>query len=233
MSWERTQVHLLISSGTLDERLALQPDLSKGFECYVDTDWTDNYNKTYVEEPFTACSLTGYVIYYARCPMICGSKMQSIVTLSTTEPEYIVLSTATREVIALMSLLTELRDYGISIPFVKTVCCKVWKSMLHALKSQSSQSCDIKPNTLQWDCIISPYHSPHFNPRTDHQHLHQAIIIKSVCLLALQINGLVSNVARGSVILCTLMWDHCSGAAHIFLRCHVPPDHTPYYWISF
>jgi len=50
-------------AGTLDKGLVLQPDLTKGFECYVDADWAGNYNKAYVDR-------TSYVIYYARCPII-------------------------------------------------------------------------------------------------------------------------------------------------------------------
>jgi hypothetical protein len=44
-------------------------------------------------------SRTGYVITYSNCPVIWASKLQTQVALSTTESEYIALSTALREVI--------------------------------------------------------------------------------------------------------------------------------------
>ena len=113
-------------AGTLDKGLVLQPDLSRGFECYVDANWAGNYKKAYIEIPWTAFLRTGYLIYNAGCPIIWGSKLQSIVALSTTEAEYVALPTATREAITLMNLLTELRDRHISILFVKpTICFKI------------------------------------------------------------------------------------------------------------
>ena len=114
-------------AGTLDKGLILQPDLSKGFESYVEAAWAGNY-RAYIEKPSTAFSRTGYVLYYAGCPIIWGSKLQSIVALSTTEAEYVALSTAPRETITLTNLLTELRDRRISIPFVKpTIRCKIFE----------------------------------------------------------------------------------------------------------
>lgn len=115
-------------AGTLDKGLILQPDLSKGFECYVDANWAGNYNKAYIEEPSTAFLQTGYVIYYAGCLIIWSSKPQSIIALLTTKAEYVALSMATREAITLMNLLTELRDHRSSILFVKsTICCKIFE----------------------------------------------------------------------------------------------------------
>jgi hypothetical protein len=54
--------------------------------------------------------------------------MQSVVALSTTEAEYIALSTALREVICMMNLLKELKQRGIPIPFTKPkVTCRVFE----------------------------------------------------------------------------------------------------------
>ena len=48
-----------------------------------------------------------------------GSKMQSLVALSTTEAELIALSTTLREVIHLQKLLLELHGCNFPIPFTK------------------------------------------------------------------------------------------------------------------
>ena len=53
-------------------------------------------------------SRTGYVIYYGGCPIIWHSKLQSEISLSTTEAEYIALSQSMRDTIPLMALIEEL-----------------------------------------------------------------------------------------------------------------------------
>ena len=70
-------------------------------------------------------SHTGSLITYANCPIVWGSKMQSLVALSTTEAELIALSTAFREVIHLQNLLLELCGCNFPIRFTKpqVVCC--------------------------------------------------------------------------------------------------------------
>ena len=53
-------------------------------------------------------SRTGYVIFYADCPVVYISKLQTEIALSTAESEYIALSQAMRDVIPLIQLLTEI-----------------------------------------------------------------------------------------------------------------------------
>jgi hypothetical protein len=113
---------------TPTQGLILEPDMGKGFECYVDADWAGNWDKRFATDPSSVFSRTGYVILYAGCPIIWASKMQSVVALSTTEAEYIALSTALREVICMMNLLKELKQRGIPIPFTKPkVTCRVFE----------------------------------------------------------------------------------------------------------
>jgi hypothetical protein len=52
-------------------------------------------------------SCTGYVITFASCPVLWYSKLQSEVTLSATEAEYIALSQATCDIIPMRALLHE------------------------------------------------------------------------------------------------------------------------------
>ena len=78
--------------------------------------------------PLGAFSRTGYVIYYAGCPILWGSKMQPLVALSTTEAEYIALSSALREVIAIMNLITELCSNGFpALHTTPNVVCRVFE----------------------------------------------------------------------------------------------------------
>jgi hypothetical protein len=113
---------------TRDKGLVLKPDSSRGLECYVDADWAGSWQHRSSPDPLSAHSRTGYVIMYAGCPIIWASKMQTLVALSTTEAEYIALSSALREVIYVMNLLNELQGRGFrlntSTPVVR---CKVFE----------------------------------------------------------------------------------------------------------
>ena len=63
-----------------------------------------------------------------NCPILWGSKMQSLVALSTTEAEIIALSTALCKVIHLQNLLQELRANTFPIPFTKAqIHCRTFE----------------------------------------------------------------------------------------------------------
>jgi hypothetical protein len=114
--------------GTRDEGLIFSPKYDQGFQCYVDADFAGNWNQDHADDPACAYSRSGYVVTYAGCPIIWGSKLQTLVALSTTEAELIALSTALKEVIHLMKLLEELREHKIPIPFTKPkIRCKVFE----------------------------------------------------------------------------------------------------------
>ena len=105
--------------------LVFKPQLTNRFKCYVDADWAGTWLKTRRNDKTGALSRMGYLITYANCPIMWGSKMQSLVALSTMEAELIAMSTALREVIHLQNLLLELRGCIFPIPFTEPqeVCC--------------------------------------------------------------------------------------------------------------
>ena len=70
---------------TADKGILVTPDIDKGFECYVDADFAGTFTHAEADDPSSCLSHTGYVIMYANCPILWSSKMQSIITLSTTE----------------------------------------------------------------------------------------------------------------------------------------------------
>jgi hypothetical protein len=109
---------------TKDEGLILRPDKSRGLECYVDADWAGSWNDRSSHDPLSSHSRTGFVVLYAGCPIIWGSKMQQLIALSTTEAEYIALSTALRDVIHVIHLLEELQSHQFNIhhPTPKITC---------------------------------------------------------------------------------------------------------------
>ena len=83
----------------------------------------------------TARSRSAFVIMYAGCPILWGSKLQTLIALSSTESEYFCLSTATREVIPIMELAKEMKQYGFDIgTTAPTVHCKVFEDNSGALE---------------------------------------------------------------------------------------------------
>ena len=62
------------------------------------------------EDSLSCNSRTGFVISYAGCPILWKSKIQPLIALSTAEAEYIALSSALREVIAIIHLMDDLKN---------------------------------------------------------------------------------------------------------------------------
>ena len=61
---------------TQNQGLVFQPHLTDGFKCYVDMDCAGNLVKSRPNDKTGALSRTGYLITYANCPILWGSKMQ-------------------------------------------------------------------------------------------------------------------------------------------------------------
>jgi hypothetical protein len=121
---------------TRDLGLRFKPDPTAGFECYCDADFSGNWSAIFARyDPSTAKSRSGWVIFYARCPIIFASRLQSQVALSTTEAEYIALSTALRDVIPIMELFEEMRKRGHKVVCNEPVVyCKVFEDNSGALE---------------------------------------------------------------------------------------------------
>jgi hypothetical protein len=113
---------------TKDKGIVLKPDKSSGLECYVDADWAGSWQHRSSHNPLFAHSRTCYVIMYAGCPIIWGSTMQTLAALSTTEAEHIALSSALREVIAVINLMNELKGGSFHLSgATPTVICKTFE----------------------------------------------------------------------------------------------------------
>ena len=88
--------------GTKDRGVVFKPDISLGVQCYVDADFAGGWARADADNAENVLSRTGFVIFYAGCPLLWTSRRQTEITLSTAEAEYVALSTAMREVISLM-----------------------------------------------------------------------------------------------------------------------------------
>jgi hypothetical protein len=119
-----------------DLGLKFKPDPKKGFECYRDANFSRNWNKAFASvDHSTAKSQSGWIIFYAGCPISWASKLQSQVALSTTEAKYIAMSQSLRDVIPVMSLLQEMREQDYQVICTKPhVYCKVFEDNSGALE---------------------------------------------------------------------------------------------------
>ena len=50
--------------------LIFKIDPTKSVECYVDTSFVGDWNRSWSGEPRSVFSITGYVIFYGGCPFI-------------------------------------------------------------------------------------------------------------------------------------------------------------------
>lgn len=103
---------------------------------------------------------------YANCLVILCSKLQSQVTLSTTEAEYIAPSQARHNIIPVISLLSEMREYNFNVISVQSwVYYKAFED-----KSGALELARVLKLLLQTKHINFCYH--HF-----HKHVRNRLII--------------------------------------------------------
>jgi hypothetical protein len=141
---------------TRDLGLKFKPDPKKGFECYCDANFSGNWNKAFAPVgPSTAKSQSGWIIFYAGCPVSC--KLKSQVALSTTEAEYIAKSQSLHDVIPVMNLLQKMRE-----PDYQVICtqphiyCKVFEDNSGAL--ELARLLKLRPRTKHINVCYHHFH---------------------------------------------------------------------------
>ena len=124
---------------TKDKCLILRRDKSKCLECFVDADWAGSWRHISSNDQLSRHSRTGHYITYAGCSLMWKSKLQPLIALSTTEAEYIVLSSALREVIGIIHLLEELEQQGFHIHKVTPkITCKTVEDNISCINIATS-----------------------------------------------------------------------------------------------
>jgi hypothetical protein len=68
---------------TRDKGMTYKPDSSKGLEVYVDADFAGGWDPADPGNADNVYSRTGFVIWYASCPIFWQSKLQTEIALST------------------------------------------------------------------------------------------------------------------------------------------------------
>ncbi len=98
---------------TRDLGTCVKPDRDKRFECYCNADFSGNWNQHLAPfDPSTAKSRSGWIVFYAGCPVTWASKLQTQVALSNTEAEYITMSQSLQDVLPVMFLVWEICEKG-------------------------------------------------------------------------------------------------------------------------
>ena len=96
--------------GTKTKGLILKPSKQLTVDCFVDAEIAGQWNVENPEDPLCVKSWMGYVLLVGNCPVHWVSKLQSEISVSTMEAEYISLSTAMRDLIPLRTLVDEVKD---------------------------------------------------------------------------------------------------------------------------
>eukprot|EP01082_Thalassiosira_pseudonana_P014670 g13359.t1 g13359 contig8:485418-487020(-) len=117
--------------GTRHLGLKFKVDRTKGFECYVDADFAGAWNRAFAAtDPSTAKSRGGWIVFYAGCPIIWASKLQTQVALSRQNT-----SQCLWHVIPIMELVREMKNRKFEVICTEPlVYCKVFEDNSGALE---------------------------------------------------------------------------------------------------
>lgn len=107
--WQAVKRIFRYLKGTIDAKLVFHLNGNVNMHAFTDADWASEIDKR------RSCS--GYVVKMSNAAVSWNSKRQPIVALSSTEAEYIALSSAVREVIWIRQLAQEV-DHEFSGPTV-------------------------------------------------------------------------------------------------------------------
>ena len=157
--------------GTRSEGIILHADPTQSLKVYVDADFAGSYQRmTAIDDPSTAKSRTGYIVQYCGCPIIWVSKLQTLITLSTTEAEYVALSHSLRDTFPIMNLLREFRTRGFKTIGDGTVdlSCKLFEDNSGAVELANVPK--MRPRTKHINLVYHHFRShvkTHANPKGD------------------------------------------------------------------
>jgi hypothetical protein len=162
----------------------MHPDKSRGLECHVDANFAGDWSKKYMDDASTCYSCAGYIIWYAGCPLIWASKMQTIIALSSTEEaEYVALSAALRDITFVMQLLKELISFGVKLNNVlPTGKCKAFEYNIGGIELS-------KPHT----CV------PHYTFDIQYHHFREAVQQKKISIQHVSTTEQVADIATKSL----------------------------------
>ena len=162
--------------------------MSKGLECYVDADFASGWAKADTSNPDKVLSRTGFITMYAGCPLIWACKMQTEISLSTAEAEYIACSTAMREVLSIMQNMNEIDKIFPVIKIKLKFHCKVYKDNERCIWMAKNRQ--FSPRTKH---IAIKYH--HFR-----RYVNKTVILHSIDMTEQQADALVKPLEQAKFV---------------------------------
>jgi hypothetical protein len=133
--------------------------------CYADADFAGNLDAQEASDnPDTARSRSGYIVFFSEAPLHWQSKMQTIISLSTAESGLVALSEATRFVKSMMYLLEELNERGIKVISSSEMYCNVFEDNSAAL--EMSRVPKMRPHTRHINVMNHHFRSEVENKQT-------------------------------------------------------------------
>ena len=133
--------------GTRDRGMIIKPSSDLSLDCYADADFAGLWNTEDAKDPICVRSRSGFVITLGGTPVLWSSKLQTEITLSTTESEYVALSTAMRSLLPLRQLVFEVAD-ALNIKRDEvTKVCRVWEDNKGALTIANAPFNNMTPRT--------------------------------------------------------------------------------------
>jgi hypothetical protein len=140
---------------TKENGMIMKPSKDLSLDMYADADFAGLWNTEDANDPICVRSWTGYIITLGDTPVLWASKLQTEISLSTAEAEYIALSTAMRSLLPLRRLIKELADsVGVKRDEVTKVSC-VWEDNNAARTIANSPYINMTPRTKS---IAVKYH---------------------------------------------------------------------------
>ena len=115
-------------ANTKDKAIILTPPRELKINCFVDADFAGLWS--YKDLNYLVCvrSRTGYVILFCGIPIIWKIKLQTEMTLSTMEVEYVALSMAMKELLPLRELIIEVcKNVGLTRNKLTSIHSTVWE----------------------------------------------------------------------------------------------------------
>jgi hypothetical protein len=92
---------------TIKQGTIFKPNKDFKLDCYVDANFLGLHGREKQDNPISAKSRTGYIIFFDGCPLVWKSQLQTETALSTFHSEYVALSQAMRVVVHLQRVLSE------------------------------------------------------------------------------------------------------------------------------
>jgi hypothetical protein len=157
---------LIYLKGTKDKGLYFKPDSTDQVDCYVDADFAGLFIVEDGQAPVSVKLRTGYILMYSGFPALWVSKMQTQISLSTMEAEYITLSQSMRDLIPVREILKDIKRFML-IEEGYTLKCTTHSK---AFKEVESGEGIITPSLVYEDneACLKFAQMPKLSPRTIH-----------------------------------------------------------------